>query len=57
MTNERAIEVLRTKKKCVLRNIRGCERKCEECDLCLPDEETLTAYETAIKALEGDDGK
>jgi hypothetical protein len=57
MSNERAIEVLRTKKKCVLRNIRGCTRECEKCDLCLPDEESLTAYETAIKALEGDDGK
>lgn len=57
MTNERAIEVLRTEKKCVLRNIRGCDRECEHCDLVLPDEDILTAYETAIKALEGDDGK
>ncbi len=57
MTNERAIEVLRTEKKCVLRNIRGCDRKCEECDLCLPDEDVLTAYDLAIKALEGDDRK
>ena len=57
MTNERAIEILRTEKKCVLRNIRGCDRECGHCDLVLPDEDILTAYDTAIKALEGDDGK
>ena len=57
MTNERAIEVLRTKKKCVLRNIRGCDRNCEFCDLVLPDDDILTAFNMAIEALKGDDGK
>lgn len=51
MTNERAIEVLLTEKKCVLRNIRGCDRDCGKCDLVLPDEEILTAYDMAIRAL------
>lgn len=58
MTNERVIEVLRTEKKCVLRNIRGCDRECGKCDLVLPDEEVLTAYDMAIKIIQGeDDGK
>lgn len=51
MTNSRAIEVIRTEKKCVLRNIRGCSRECEKCDLVLPDEEVLMAYDMAIEAL------
>lgn len=46
-----AVEVLRIEKKCVLRNIRGCDRKCEGCDLVLPDDEVLKAYDEAIKAL------
>lgn len=58
MTNERVIEVLRTEKSCVLRNIRGCDRNCAECDLVLPDEEVLAAYDMAIKIIQGeDDGK
>lgn len=57
MTNNRAIEVIRTEKKCVLRNIRGCSRECEKCDLVLPDEEVLMAYDMAIESLKGDDGK
>lgn len=58
MTNERVIEVLKNEKKCVLRNIRGCDRDCGKCDLVLPDEEILTAYDIAIRVLEGeDDGK
>lgn len=58
MTNERVIEVLRTEKKCVLRNIRGCDRECGKCDLVLPDEEILTAYDMAIRIIQGeDDGK
>lgn len=57
MTNEKAIEVIKIEKKCVLRNIKGCDRKCEYCDLVLPDEEILTAYDLVIEALKGDDGK
>lgn len=57
MNVERAIKVIQTEKKCVLRNIRGCDRECDKCDLVLPEEEILTAYEMAIEALKGDDGK
>ena len=51
MTNELAIEVLETEKKCVKRNIAGCCRECAECDLVLPDEEILGAYDWAIRLL------
>jgi hypothetical protein len=58
MSNERVIEVLMNGKKCVLRNIRGCDRECGKCDLVLPDEEILTAYDAAIRIIQGeDDGK
>lgn len=57
MTSDRAIFVLETEKKCVLRNIRGCDRNCEFCDLVLPDDDILTAFNMAIEALKGDDGK
>jgi len=59
MTNIEAVEVIKTEKKCVLRNIRGCDRDCAKCDLVLPDEDILTAYDMAIKALneEEDDRK
>jgi hypothetical protein len=51
MITSRAVEVIRTEKKCVLRNIRGCSRECEKCDLVLPDEEILQAYDMAVSAL------
>ena len=51
MTNKEAIEVIKTEKKCVLRNIRGCDRDCAHCDLVLPEEAILTAYDMAIMVL------
>ena len=51
MTNERAIEVIKIEKKCVLRNMRGCDRKCENCDLVMESEDILLAYDIAIMAL------
>ena len=51
MTNEKAIEVIKTERRCVLRNIRGCDRDCGKCDLVLPDEDILMAYDMAIRAL------
>lgn len=57
MTNDRAIFVLETEKKCVLRNIRGCDRDCENCDLVMADEDIEEAYKMAIESLKGDDGR
>lgn len=51
MTNEEAIEVIKTEKKCVLRNIKGCDRQCAKCDLVLPEDDILLAYDMAIRAL------
>lgn len=55
MTNERAIKVILNEIKCVERNVSGCDRCCETCDLVLPDKDVLEAYRTAIEALKGDD--
>ena len=59
MTNLEAVEIIKTEKKCVLRNMRGCNRDCAKCDLVLPEESILLAYDMAIKALndEEDDRK
>lgn len=51
MSNELAIEVLETEKKCVKRNITGCCRDCAVCDLVLPDDVILSAYDWAIRLL------
>lgn len=51
-----AAEILRNEKKCVERNIAGCDRDCAKCDLLLPDKDILAAYDTAIALLEERDG-
>lgn len=57
MTHERAIFVIETERKCLRRNISGCDRDCENCDLVMPDEDIEEAYRMAIESLKGDDGK
>ena len=54
---ESAAAIIQARKKCVLRNIRGCGRECEKCDLKIPDDDILIAYDMAIEALKGDDRK
>lgn len=50
LTNKEAIAVIETEKKCVARaNI--CDRDCAHCDLVLPEEDILLAYDMAIRAL------
>ena len=51
MTNLEAVEIIKTEKKCVLRNMRGCNRDCGKCDLVLPEESILLAYDMAIRSL------
>ena len=51
MTEKEAIDVIKTEKKCVLRNMRGCTRDCTHCDLVLPEDDILLAYDMAIRAL------
>lgn len=51
MTREQAINVLETEKKCVLRD--SCERsECASCDLVMPIEQILSAYDMAISVLQ-----
>lgn len=50
MTNERAVEIIQTEKKCVARaNI--CDRDCANCHLMMPEEEILAAYDMAIDSI------
>ena len=48
----KTIEILKTEKACVERNIKNqCNRECAKCDLLREDAEILQAYDSAIKAL------
>lgn len=59
MTNREAIEVIKTEKECVKRNVArehdvkdsGCDRDCLHCDLLMTEEDIQTAYDMAIEAL------
>lgn len=53
MDNKTAIKILKIERACVKRNTgsKNCNRKCESCDLLLPDYMILEAYDTAISAL------
>lgn len=54
MTREEAITVLENEVKCVLRD--SCERsECASCDLVMPVEKILSAYDMAISALQEQD--
>jgi len=53
MTRKEAAGVIKFEKTCVLRqDTPRCNRDCKKCDLLLPTEDVLTAYDMAIKALE-----
>lgn len=53
MNKNKALEVMLTEKCCVMRqeDISKCDRRCSECDLCLPTEEVLQAYDFVIDLL------
>lgn len=53
MTENEAIEVIKTEKECVTRNTNNnCDRDCINCDLLMSDEEIFSGYDMAIQALE-----
>ena len=55
MDMKEVVEILKTEKKCVLRNEFGkCDRECGRCDLLMPTERILEAYTLAIERLEND---
>lgn len=53
MNKNKALEVMLTEKCCVERqeDISKCDRRCCECDLLLPTEEVLQAYDFVINML------
>lgn len=48
----RSVDVLRNEYECVKRNIAGCDRDCGRCELVLPDDVILHAYEESIAVME-----
>lgn len=58
MTNERAVELLKIEKECILRQDTSmCNRDtcgCQCCDLVQDSEDILAAYDMAISALTAD---
>ena len=54
MTTEKILKVLKTERECIKRqgNISKCDRRCGECDLCLPDDEILEVYDFLIGGYE-----
>lgn len=53
MSIDDVINVIEHEKACVLRNIRGCNHDCTNCDLVLPDEDIISAYNYVIAILQG----
>ena len=52
MTVKEAAGAIKFEKACVLRqDTPQCHRDCKKCDLLLPTENVLTAYDMAIEAL------
>lgn len=52
MSENEAIAVVKNEKLCVERNISGCCRDCGNCGLVMKDEDILSGYDEALKALE-----
>jgi len=46
------VNVLRNEKECIKRNVSGCDRDCINCDLIMPDETLLEAYDIAIDIID-----
>lgn len=54
MTKDRALELLKIERECVLRNENGCDRNCANCDLVQDTDELLEMYEFVLKILNDD---
>ena len=48
---EDIIKVIKTERECVIRNKNECNRDCANCDLVLPDEDIIKAYDYCLKLL------
>lgn len=50
MNKEKAIKILKIEKECVIRADKNkCNRQCELCDLVMPAQDILNAYDYFIK--------
>lgn len=46
------LEVMRTERRCVIRNsIGGCDRDCAKCDLLLPTNDVIAGYDKVIMMI------
>lgn len=52
MTKDRALELLKIERECVLRNETGCDRDCAKCDLVQDTDELLKMYKFVIEFLD-----
>ena len=54
MTSDQILKVLKTERECIKRqgDISKCNRRCGECDLCLPNDEILAVYDFLIGGYE-----
>lgn len=47
------LKVIETERKCVIRNtIGGCDRDCAKCDLLLPTNDIIHAYDNVITMIQ-----
>lgn len=47
------LKVLKNERECIKRQCKAeCDRKCDRCNLCLPDEEILEVYDFLIEGYE-----
>lgn len=51
---EKILKVLKTERECIRRqgDVSKCDRRCGECNLCLPDDEILEVYDFLIEGYE-----
>ena len=51
MTKEQLVSLLQIEKICVERNVNGCDRDCEKCDLAQDADEIIAMYTQAISII------
>lgn len=57
MTHELATRIMENEYSCVIRASNGCDRKCEKCDLLLPTDQVMDAYEYVLECLHKTSGE
>lgn len=52
MNIQQILKVLKNERECIARQNGKCDRRCGECDLCLPEDEILSVYDFLIEGYE-----